>query len=72
VLKARANKVVTGEAGMIGEEGVARTALRPRGTIFVHGELWDAVSSTEVEAGSRVRVVAVEGLTLQVEPDARP
>ena len=72
VLKARANKVVTGEAGMIGEEGVARTALRPRGTIFVHGELWDAVSSAEVEAGSRVRVVAVEGLTLQVEPDARP
>lgn len=72
VLKARANKVVTGEAGMIGEEGVARTELRPRGTIFVHGELWEAVSSAEVEAGSRVRVVAVEGLTLRVEPAARP
>ncbi len=72
VLKARANKVVTGEAGMIGEVGVARTALAPRGTIFVHGELWDAVSSITLEAGSRVRVVAVEGLTLKVEPDARP
>jgi membrane-bound serine protease (ClpP class) len=72
VLKARANKVVTGDAGMIGEVGVARTALAPRGTIFVHGELWDAVSSITLEAGSRVRVVAVEGLTLKVEPDARP
>lgn len=71
VLKARANKVVTGEAGMIGEEGVARTALRPRGNVFVHGELWEAVSSAEVEAGSRVRVVAVEGLTLRVEPESR-
>jgi membrane-bound serine protease (ClpP class) len=72
VLKARANKVVTGEAGMIGEIGVVRTALAPRGTIFVHGELWDAVSSTTLEAGSRVCVVAVEGLTLRVEPEARP
>lgn len=72
VLKARANKVVTGEAGMVGETGVARTPLAPRGTIFVHGELWEAVSSSAIEAGSRVRVVAVDGLTLQVEPEARP
>lgn len=72
VLKARANKVVTGDAGMIGEMGVARTALTPRGTVFVHGELWDAVGSTAVEAGAQVRVVAIEGLTVKVEPGARP
>jgi len=72
VLKARANKVVTGEAGMVGEMGVARTPLGPRGTVFVHGELWEAVSSSAIEAGSRVRVVAIEGLTLRVEPEARP
>lgn len=72
VLKARANKVVTGEAGMIGERGVARTALEPEGKIFVHGELWDAVCSTKLDAGTRVRVVDVDGLTLRVEPDVRP
>jgi len=72
VLKARANKVVTGEAGMIGERGVARTALEPEGKIFVHGELWDAVCSTKLDAGARVRVVDVAGLTLRVEPDVRP
>jgi len=72
VLKARANKVVTGEAGMIGERGVARTALEPEGKIFVHGELWDAVCSTKLDAGARVRVVDVDGLTLRVEPDVRP
>ncbi|MCE5308315.1 MAG: nodulation protein NfeD [Acidobacteriales bacterium] len=72
VLKARANKVVTGEAGMIGERGVARTALEPEGKIFVHGELWDAICSTKLDAGARVRVVDVDGLTLRVEPDVRP
>ncbi len=72
VIRARANKVVTGAAGMIGETGVARTALEPQGKVFVHGELWDAVCSTPLEAGAPVRVVAVEGLKLLVEPETRP
>ena len=44
-LKARRNKMVSGAQGLIGETGIAQTALSPRGKIFVHGELWDAVSS---------------------------
>jgi membrane-bound serine protease (ClpP class) len=68
VLKARKAKVVTGNSGMIGETGEARTALNPAGKVFVHGEYWDAVSSQAVEAGARVRVLAVNGLVLQVEP----
>lgn len=71
VLKARRNKVVTGEAGMIAEIGEARTAIAPRGKVFVHGEYWDAESATPIEAGARVRVVDVEGLVLKVEPDVR-
>src|SRR5207248_2563030 len=43
-LKARRNKIVTGVEGLIGEIGVTQTALTPRGKIFVHGEIWDAVS----------------------------
>jgi len=67
-LKARRNKVVTGMEGLVGETGVAQTALSPRGKIFVHGELWDAVSSSDVPAGQSVVVRKVDGLLLQVEP----
>jgi membrane-bound serine protease (ClpP class) len=67
-LKARRNKMVSGAPGLIGEIGIAQTALSPRGKIFVHGELWDAVSSSEVPIGQSVVVRRVDGLLLQVEP----
>jgi len=67
-LKARRNKVVTGEQGLVGETGVVRTALSPQGKVFVHGELWDAVSSTPLPTGQLVIVRRVHGLTLQVDP----
>jgi membrane-bound serine protease (ClpP class) len=68
VVKAHRNKAMTGDQGMLFEIGEARTALVPRGKIFVHGEYWDAESSAPVQPGSRVRVVAVDGLLLKVEP----
>src|SRR5271163_52192 len=67
-LKARRNKRVSGAEGLIGETGIAQTLLSPRGKIFVHGELWDAVSSSDVSAGQTVVVRRVDGLLLQVEP----
>ena len=44
-LRARQNKVVTGVQGLIGQVGVAQSPLTPYGKVFVHGELWDALSS---------------------------
>ena len=44
---------------------VARELL---GKVLVHGEYWDAVSPVPVQAGMRVRVVAVQGIMLRVEP----
>src|SRR5271168_3459293 len=67
-LRARRNKRVSGVEGLIGETGVAHTSLAPRGKIFVHGELWDAVSSSDVNPGQSVIVRRVDGLLLQVEP----
>ena len=67
-LKARRNKMVSGAQGLVGETGVAQTALSPHGKIFVHGELWDAVSSSNVDVGEQVVVRRVDGLLLQVEP----
>jgi membrane-bound serine protease (ClpP class) len=68
VLRSRRAKVETGVEGMIGEVGAAITSLAPEGKVFVHGEYWDAVSSTPAPAGARVRVVAIERLKLTVEP----
>jgi membrane-bound serine protease (ClpP class) len=67
-LKARRNKKVSGAQGLVGETGIAETALAPRGKIFVHGELWDAISSSDLAAGQPVVVRRVDGLLLQVEP----
>src|SRR5579863_5364905 len=68
-LKARANKVVTGMQGLIGEIGLTQSALSPQGKVFVHGELWDAIASANVPAGQRVVVRQVKGLQLSVDPD---
>ncbi|HMK22867.1 MAG TPA: NfeD family protein, partial [Terriglobales bacterium] len=67
-LRARRNKVVTGAQGLIGEIGVAQTPLNPTGTVFVHGEIWNAVSSQPVAAGSKIVVQRVDGLQLEVVP----
>ncbi|HEY4676835.1 MAG TPA: nodulation protein NfeD [Candidatus Angelobacter sp.] len=67
-LKARRNKVVTGEQGMIGEVAIVCAPLTPSGKVFVQGELWDAVSPVNVDAGQRVVVRRVENLVLHVEP----
>ena len=70
-MRARANKVTTGAEGMIGEIGVALEDINPEGRIFVHGEYWNAVSSTPIASGSRARVRQVDHLKLAVEPVAQ-
>src|SRR5579884_337264 len=67
-VRARRNKVVTGAQGLVGEIGIARTPLSPEGKVFVHGELWNAVSSVPVGVGEMVVVRRIDGLRLEVEP----
>jgi membrane-bound serine protease (ClpP class) len=69
-VRARRNKIVTGQQGLIGEIGVAQTALSPSGKVFVHGELWDAVSTIPVPMGEQIVVREVDGLSLRVDPVA--
>jgi membrane-bound serine protease (ClpP class) len=69
-VRARRNKVVTGKQGLIGEVGIAQSQLAPAGKVFVHGELWDAVSTVPVSAGEQIVVRQVDGLTLRVDPVA--
>jgi membrane-bound serine protease (ClpP class) len=70
VVRARANKVLMTGGGLLNEIGQARTPLSPDGKVFVHGEYWDAVSSAPVETGGEVRVTAVDGMKLRVEPSS--
>jgi len=65
-LRAQRAPVRTGTEGLIHEIGTARSSLSPRGKVFVHGELWDAVADEPVAAGESVEVLAVRNLTLAV------
>ena len=65
--RAQISKVRTGTQGLIGEIGMVQNALSPEGKLFVHGELWNAVSDQMIEEGTKVRVVGVENLILRVE-----
>jgi len=69
VLRAHKNPVVTGTHAMIGEIGVARTAVDADGKVFVHGELWNAMAKNAIPEGARVRVREVDGLRVIVEPE---
>lgn len=67
-LKAQRLKPTTGIEGLVGEVGEALTALNPTGKVKVHGEIWNASSSSEkIGKGEEVRVVGVQNLTLRVE-----
>jgi membrane-bound serine protease (ClpP class) len=65
-IRAHKRKVTTGDKGLVGEEGVARTSLNPAGDVFIHGEIWKAESDRPVKKGEKVIVTGVEHLTLKI------
>ncbi len=68
VIKAHARRSLTGKEGMIGELGQALSPFSPDGKIFVHGEIWRAVSDDKIDKGDKVQVVEVQDhLTLKVK-----
>ncbi len=67
--RAQTLKPMTGAAGLIGETGVATKALRPDGKVFVHGELWNAVSAAPIKKGAKIRVIGIDKLVLDVEEE---
>jgi len=67
LLKSHRQKVATGGEGMVGLVGVADNDIGTSGRVMVRGEYWSARSSSPIPAGTPVRVLAVENLTLMVE-----
>lgn len=67
VFKSHLSKPITGASGLVGKIGVVKEALMPEGKVFVHGELWQAISKDPIETGAKVRVLNVVNLVLEVE-----
>ena len=60
-----------GREWMIGHEGTATTSIDPEGVALVSGARWRARTNraTPISAGSGLKVVAIDGVTLEVEPE---
>jgi membrane-bound serine protease (ClpP class) len=59
-----------GREWMIGAEGEAVTAIDPEGTVLVGAGQWHARTNraTPLQVGEPLRVAAIDGVTLEVEP----
>jgi membrane-bound serine protease (ClpP class) len=70
VVRARFSTPTVGREGMVGEEGRAEVDVDPDGVVVIDGARWRARTNraTPIAAGDTVRVVAVTGLVLEVEP----
>jgi membrane-bound serine protease (ClpP class) len=67
-VRARHNKSMMGVDALLGQIAIVTKPLEPMGQVMVHGELWEAHSATPAPRDTRVRVTAINGLTLTVEP----
>jgi membrane-bound serine protease (ClpP class) len=67
-VRSRRSSVVSGREAMIGGSAEVQEAFNGRGLVRAFGELWQAESRVPVGKGSQVRIVAVKGLVLTVEP----
>jgi membrane-bound serine protease (ClpP class) len=71
IVRTRRRAVKTGAEGMVGAIVLTSTALQPVGRVMFKGEDWTAIlddPSASVDPGTEVRIVAVEGLLLHVQP----
>ena len=79
VLRSRSWKQTTGSEQLAGAAAEVTEAISAQdgdgafaGMVRLRGELWRAVASQTIPAGTQVRVVAVSGLTVQVKPVDEP
>jgi membrane-bound serine protease (ClpP class) len=70
----RDQRVRGGPEEMIGQLAEARSAIAPKGQVFMAGTIWGArladSQAGPIGLGDRVRVEAVDGLTLVVAPES--
>jgi len=69
-IKARRRPVVSGVEQLIGGEANVMADFDQRGLVSIHGENWQASTTSPLHKGQRVHVTGLDGLTLKVEPIA--
>ncbi len=71
MVRTRFSTPTIGREWMIGEVGRAVSAVNPDGVVQIRDALWRASTNraTPVEELDRVRVVGIDGLVLEVEPE---
>lgn len=63
-----AHKAIDPQEELIGQEGTALTDLTPRGQVKLRHEVWSAHSTSgTIQAGSKIKVIQVEGIQLIVQ-----
>jgi membrane-bound serine protease (ClpP class) len=69
VLQTHKEATVTGDNALVGRTAVVKNKILPgaKGKVFLHGELWNAVSENELDEESEVVVTAVSGMTVTVK-----
>jgi membrane-bound serine protease (ClpP class) len=75
VIDAHEGPARTGTEELVGSVAEARSTLDPSGQVWAAGTIWSARvanGSGRIDLGDRVRVDAVEGLTLVVRPEPPP
>ncbi len=65
-LRSRKAAVVSGTDMLIGQQALALNDFNGGGKVQLNGEIWNARSRDRIRAGSRVEVIAIEGLLLDV------
>lgn len=60
-------KAVTGRSGLVGSVGTAATEILTEGKVLLQGEYWLAHSKIPISQGSKIRVIQIEGLNLEVK-----
>jgi membrane-bound serine protease (ClpP class) len=68
VLRSRRRAVVTGAEALLGAQGETLFWHGTEGRVRVQGEVWRARAKGPLEPGTRVKVIAREGLVVVVEP----
>jgi membrane-bound serine protease (ClpP class) len=71
VVRSRFSTPTIGRESMVGEMGTALADVSPDGTVEIRGAQWRARTNraTPISAGDPVRVVGIDGLLLEVEPE---
>jgi membrane-bound serine protease (ClpP class) len=68
-MRARKRQVTTGVEQLLHETAIALNDFDTSGLVDIHGETWRAVARASIKKGQRLRVLRVDGLTLEVAPE---